>query len=69
MMDACFHEGIGPVFYVRLLGLRQALRVSSAETRLTVYCRRVIRVQRRASLDRQKFGTRRKFSILILIFF
>ena len=42
MMDACFHEGIGPVFYMRLLDRRQALRVLPAETRLTVYGRCVV---------------------------
>ena len=42
MTDSCFNEGIGPVFYMRAQGGRQALRVSLAEMRLTVYCRRLV---------------------------
>ena len=42
MMDVCFHEGIGVVFYMRLLSRRQALWVSTAETRLTDYRRCLI---------------------------
>ena len=35
-------EGIGPAFYMRLLGQRRALRVSPAESWLTVYRRRLV---------------------------
>ena len=42
MMDTCFHKGIGPVFYMRLLGRRQALRISPAETTLMVSRRPVM---------------------------
>ena len=44
------------------------LRVFSAETWFTVYSRRLVRVQRQASLDRQNFGPTHNFSILFLLF-
>ena len=41
-MDTFFPECIGPVFNMGLMCRRQALRVSSAETRLAVYSRRLV---------------------------
>ena len=37
-----FHAGAGPVFNIMLPGHRQALRLSPAETRLTIYRRRLV---------------------------
>ena len=42
IMTDFFHEGNGLVAYMRLPRQRRALRVSLAETWLTVYSRRVI---------------------------
>ena len=42
MTGLLFHDGAGPIPYMRLLGQRRALRVSPAETCLMVYCWRLV---------------------------
>ena len=65
MTDLFFHEGAGLIFHMRLPGQRRALRVSTAETCLTVYRRRLVaktlayglvQMRGQASLDRKNFG-------------
>ena len=42
MMGLFFHEGAGPVIYMRLTGQRRDFRVSPEETWLTVHRRRLV---------------------------
>ena len=51
MMDFCSHAISGPLFVITFTGRLQALRVSPAETWLTVYCRRLIWTGKIAELE------------------